>query len=76
MDFADDSSRPLTPKGEGQLRKSAAAMQKMDLRFDLILSSPFLRAKQTAKIVAGEIEIEKAAEIFRRARTRTATPRF
>jgi len=57
--FTDDSARPLTPKGRRQLRKIAAAMQKMDLRFDLILSSPLLRAKQTAEIVATKLRLKK-----------------
>ena len=54
-----DSERPLTPKGKRQLRQIAAAMKKMDLRFDLILSSPFLRAKQTAEIIAKNFKLRK-----------------
>lgn len=57
--FADDSARPLTPKGRRQLRKTAAAMGKMGWKFDLILSSPFLRAKQTAEIIAAELKLKK-----------------
>jgi len=57
--FENDSARPLTPKGRRQLRQIAAAMKQMDLRFDLILSSPLLRAKQTAKIVAAELKLKK-----------------
>jgi phosphohistidine phosphatase len=57
--FENDSQRPLTPKGKRQLRKTAGAMKKMNLRFDLILSSPFERAKQTAEIVAEELKLKK-----------------
>ncbi len=57
--FENDSERPLVPKGERRLRAAAAAMKKMELSFDLILSSPFLRAKQTAEIVAGELKLKK-----------------
>jgi phosphohistidine phosphatase len=57
--FEDDSLRPLTPKGKRQLKKSVAAMRKMKLRFDLILSSPFTRAKQTAEIVAENLNLKK-----------------
>jgi phosphohistidine phosphatase len=57
--FEKDSERPLTAKGKRQLRKSAAAMKKMKLRFDLILSSPYERAKRTAEIVAGELKLKK-----------------
>jgi phosphohistidine phosphatase len=57
--FNDDVSRPLTPKGRRQMRKISAAMKKMDLDLDQILSSPFLRAKQTAEIVAAELKLKK-----------------
>jgi phosphohistidine phosphatase len=50
--FARDADRILTPEGEGKLRKIAKAMEAMELEFDLILSSPYLRAKQTAQIIA------------------------
>ena len=57
--FDNDSERPLIPKGERRLRAAAAAMRKMELSFDLILSSPLLRAKQTAEIIAGELKLKK-----------------
>ena len=57
--FENDSDRPLVPKGERRLRKAAAAMRKMEVSFDLILSSPFVRAKQTAEIVADGLKLKK-----------------
>ena len=60
--FENDSDRPLIPKGERRLRAAAAAMEKMELSFDLILSSPFVRAQQTAEIVAGELKLKKRLE--------------
>jgi len=57
--FEKDSERPLTPEGKSRLRQIAAAMKKMDLRFDLILSSPFLRARQTAEIIAESLKLKK-----------------
>jgi phosphohistidine phosphatase len=59
LDFKRDAERPLTPEGNRQLRQNAAAMRKMGLRFDLILSSPYLRAKQTAEIVAKSLKQQK-----------------
>jgi len=50
--FEDDSARPLTPKGRRQMRKTVAALKKVGMDFDLILSSPLVRARQTAEIVA------------------------
>jgi phosphohistidine phosphatase len=47
-----DAERPLTAKGKKRLRQIAGAMKAMELSFDLILFSPYLRALQTAEIVA------------------------
>lgn len=57
--FARDAERPLTPKGRRQLHKIAAAMRAMKLRFDVILSSPLVRARQTAEIVAADLKVQK-----------------
>jgi phosphohistidine phosphatase len=62
--FENDSDRPLIPKGERRLRSAAAAMKKLELSFDLILSSPFVRARQTAEIVASELKLKKRVEFF------------
>jgi phosphohistidine phosphatase len=47
--FKNDAERPLTPKGRRRLREVTRAMGALRLSFDLILSSPFLRAKQTRR---------------------------
>jgi phosphohistidine phosphatase len=57
--FENDASRPLTPKGKRQLRKVAAAIGAMELKFDAIWSSPLVRARQTADIVAKELNIKR-----------------
>ena len=60
--YAKDSERPLTPKGERKLWKIADAMEELELRFDWILSSPYLRARQTAEIVAESLDLRKQLE--------------
>ena len=57
--FEDDFARPLTAKGRRQLRKTAVALKRLRGRFDLILASPLIRAKQTAEIVAAELKLKK-----------------
>jgi phosphohistidine phosphatase len=54
--FGRDADRPLTAEGEHKLRKSAKAMKALELSFDLILSSPYVRARRTAEIVAEAFE--------------------
>jgi phosphohistidine phosphatase len=56
--YKKDSDRPLTKEGEAKMRQIAEAMLGMELKFDLILSSPYVRAKQTAQIVANELDEE------------------
>jgi len=57
--FEDDFARPLTDKGRRQLRKNIAAIEELASKFDLILSSPLVRAKQTAEIVAKQLKLKK-----------------
>ncbi|MGA2786644.1 MAG: phosphohistidine phosphatase SixA [Verrucomicrobiota bacterium] len=57
--FEPDSERPLTARGKSRLRITARAMAELDLSFDLILSSPFRRAKQTAEIIAKSFKLRK-----------------
>ena len=57
--YEDDSGRPLISKGERRLRAAAAAMKQLELSFDLMLSSPFTRARQTAEIVAAALKLKK-----------------
>jgi len=61
--FAKDSDRPLTPKGERKLWKIAEAMEDLEIGLDWILSSPYLRARQTAEIVAEALDLKKKLEL-------------
>jgi phosphohistidine phosphatase len=54
--FGSDSERPLTEEGVKRMKQVAPAMRRMKLSFDLILSSPFERAKRTAEFVAIEFK--------------------
>lgn len=60
--LAKDSERPLTSKGERKLLKIAEGMKALDLNFDVILSSPYLRARQTAEIISEAFHANKKIE--------------
>jgi phosphohistidine phosphatase len=62
-DYSKDSERPLTPKGERKLWKIAEAMENLELSFDWVLTSPYVRARQTAQIVAEALELRKKLEM-------------
>ncbi|MBD2326607.1 phosphohistidine phosphatase SixA [Alkalinema sp. FACHB-956] len=53
-DYADDAARPLTPEGVQKTRKIARRLHEVDVRVDRLLTSPYLRAKQTAEILQEE----------------------
>jgi phosphohistidine phosphatase len=53
---ASDELRPLTGKGRRRFRKAARAFGKLAGKVDLILTSPLVRAVQTAEILAGEVK--------------------
>jgi phosphohistidine phosphatase len=48
----DDSQRPLTVEGKKRMQREAATIWKLALPVDLIITSPLVRAAQTAEIVA------------------------
>jgi phosphohistidine phosphatase len=57
-----EPDRPLTPKGERKLWQVAEAMESLKLSLDLILSSPYTRARQTAEIIAEAFNARRKLE--------------
>src|ERR1035437_7078885 len=57
--YEKDADRTLTPEGERKLGQIAESMKALELSFDLILSSPYLRARQTAEIVASAFRADQ-----------------
>jgi phosphohistidine phosphatase len=64
--WGDDGARPLSPAGIGRSRKAAAGLKALCIAPDRLLTSPLIRARQTAKIltdVAGWPRAEVAPEL-------------
>ncbi len=55
-EYPDDSKRPLTSKGMSMLRREAKALNGLGVTFDLIITSPLTRTRQTAAIFAEHLE--------------------
>jgi phosphohistidine phosphatase len=49
--YTNDNDRPLTEEGTQKTRQVARRLATLNLEFDLILTSPLVRAKQTAEIL-------------------------
>src|SRR4051812_9901081 len=60
--FVSDSERPLTGKGIKRMRKAVRGIGRLDIEFDVILTSPLIRARQTAEIVADALGFDSAIE--------------
>jgi phosphohistidine phosphatase len=53
-DYPDDEQRPLTPEGAERWRRSVAGLREFGLILDIVLTSPLVRAHETAEVlVAG-----------------------
>ena len=53
--WPNDALRPLTPAGERRFRKAARGLARCLPRSALLLTSPFVRARQTAAILAAAL---------------------
>jgi phosphohistidine phosphatase len=50
--FSDDAQRPLVPEGKEKMRQIAEGLKRMGFEVDWIVSSPLVRAVETAGIIA------------------------
>jgi phosphohistidine phosphatase len=54
-----DAERPLSAKGKQRLWGVTGAMRKMEIAFDAVVSSPLLRARQSAQIVTEALDLRR-----------------
>jgi phosphohistidine phosphatase len=55
-EFPDDAERPLTREGVSRMREESEALRALDISFDVILTSPLVRARQTAEALASALK--------------------
>ena len=58
--WPDDTKRPLTEEGMAKLRKIARSLAHLDVSLDVLLTSPLVRTRQTADIVAAGLHPQPA----------------
>ena len=56
--WPDDAHRPLSRKGRHRCDRIAKTLGRLGLGVDVVLSSPFERARQTAQVVARQLGTE------------------
>jgi phosphohistidine phosphatase len=55
--YEDDSQRPLTDAGAKKMKKIAKGIHQLGIELDVILTSPYVRARDTAKILADRFDM-------------------
>lgn len=55
----DDSQRALTDEGRRKMRRIARGLKEMETQIDVILTSPYLRAADTARILQKKLDLKK-----------------
>jgi len=63
-EWPDDAKRPLVPRGIARLRRSVRGLHALGVRFDIILTSPLVRAKQTADLLAAGLPGKPTVKIL------------
>ena len=69
-----DTERPLTPKGMKRSHAAALGLRALDIKPDAVLTSPWLRAAQTAEIFCETIVYPNKKIIFTDALKGTSAP--
>ncbi|HUI87343.1 MAG TPA: phosphohistidine phosphatase SixA [Anaerolineales bacterium] len=72
--YEDDAQRPLTDKGRDKMKKVAHVLKRLGVQPDVMVSSPYLRARQTAEILAKELKYKKDKLVFSDRLLPTAQP--
>ena len=54
-----DARRMLTPEGASKMREASLGLKKLGITFDLVASSPLIRAKETAEIIVEVLKIKE-----------------
>jgi phosphohistidine phosphatase len=61
-DGSPDAERPLTKKGEKQARNAGRALAKLGVKMDACLTSPKVRATETARLACEPLGVEPQLE--------------
>src|SRR2546423_5156480 len=61
-DGSPDAERPLTEKGERQARNAGAALARLGVKLDVCLTSPKVRAADTARLACEALGTEPLHE--------------
>ncbi len=61
--WPDDTKRPLTHRGMARMREAVKGLDEMGVEISLVLTSPLVRARQTAEILARGLTSVPSVEV-------------
>jgi phosphohistidine phosphatase len=63
-DWPDDDKRPLTERGIGRFKDAVEGLHVLDVELDEIFTSPLVRAKQTADLLAAGMKRKPSVKLL------------
>lgn len=57
--YPDDDQRPLTPEGMARFQEAVRGLRRLDMQVSRVISSPVLRARQTAELLVEGLRLPK-----------------
>ncbi len=63
-EWPDDTKRPLTERGISRFKECVKGLRRLDAAIDEIFTSPLVRAKQTAEILASGVEGKPSVKVL------------
>jgi phosphohistidine phosphatase len=61
--FSDDAQRPLEPEGKAKMREIAEGLKRVGFDADWIVTSPLVRAVETAEIIAESLDSRAPVDV-------------
>jgi phosphohistidine phosphatase len=55
-DWPDDAKRPITSDGAAKMRRAIAGLRALDLKIDIVFTSPLTRAVETAELLVSGLK--------------------
>jgi phosphohistidine phosphatase len=63
-DWPDDDKRPLTERGIARFQEAVVGLEALDVELDEIFTSPLVRAKQTADLLAAGVNGKPSVKVL------------
>ena len=63
-DWPDDADRPLTHEGTARMRQIVAGLRELDVKLDVVVTSPLVRAVETAELLVAGLKPVPALQVL------------